>query len=105
MPQVGGLADKFLFLDARSGHPCLDHVAVCALALFQSPGRPLHPEAAVSKAMWFPGLPEQIPELQTLVDRDVQLPAEVPDVRDARRQHAQRIDLDRPARAEFEAFV
>ena len=50
-----------------------------------------------------PGLPDEIPELRALLDRHVELPAELADVRDARREHTQRVDLDRAARREREA--
>ena len=51
------------------------------------------------------GLPEGVPEARALLDRHVQLPAEVADVRDPRRQGELRADLERAAGAELEGLV
>ena len=51
------------------------------------------------------GLVQHRPEPGALLDRDVQLPAELADVGDPRGEHGQRVDLDRPAGAEAEALV
>ena len=50
-------------------------------------------------------LPQHVPEPGALLDRDVELPAEVADVGDPRREDELRADLDRPARPEREALV
>ena len=55
--------------------------------------------------MWLTCLPEHIPEARPLLDRDVELPAEVADIGDPGGQRPQRPDLDRAAGREREALV
>ena len=50
-------------------------------------------------------LPHEVPEPRALLDRDVELPAEVADVRDPRGEHAQRAELEHAAGREREALV
>src|SRR5260221_383769 len=52
-----------------------------------------------------PRLGHEIPQLRALLDRDVELPAELAHVRDARSEHPQRVELDRPAARERETLV
>ena len=85
--QVRGLADEVLFLHPGRGHPGLDHVvlglelvAVRAVGLLEPAGAAVHADATGRETVWTSGLPERVPQPETLLDRDVQLPAEVPDV-------------------------
>ena len=91
-----GLDDRVLALELR---------AVRAVALLEPAGRPVDADPAGTAPCGSTRLPDDVPQPGALLDRDVQLPAEVADVGDARREDAQRPDLDRPAGGEREALV
>ena len=56
-------------------------------------------------AVRLPRLPHRVPQLRALAHRHVQLPAEVADVRDPRREHVEAVDRDVLPGAEREALV
>ena len=96
MAQVGLPADELLLLHLGAGHArlhrrvlALELGAVRAVALLEPSGRAVDPDSDGDNAMLRPCLEEEIPQLAPLLDRDVQLPAEVADVGDARGEHAQ----------------
>src|SRR5207253_5992801 len=104
VPDVRVLADEVLLLDAPPRHPGLDDVvfrveleAERAVALLQAPGRPIDADAGRHHAVGLSGLPDDVPKTGALLDRHVELPTKVAHVRDARRERAQRPDLDRLA--------
>ena len=112
VPQVGLLADEVLVLHLRPGHARLADVvlalqleAVGAVALLEPAGGAVDADPDRRDAVRPAGLRDHVPQLLALLDRHVQLPAEVAHVGDARGQHPQRVDLDRPAAAEAEALV
>src|SRR5260370_38229144 len=88
MPQVSRLADEVLLLDTRRGHSGLHHVvlglelvAVGAVGLLQAPRRAVYADSAWREAVWLPGLPEQVPELEALFLGQIQCPADIPNLR------------------------
>ncbi len=90
MPEVRLLADEVFGLHARGLHARLDYVvfglelvAVGAVALFEPPGGAVHADSTGGKAERTACLPQHVPELQSLVDGDVELPAQVAHIRDA----------------------
>src|SRR5260370_11824560 len=106
MAQVRRLADEVLVLDARRRHAGLDDVvlglelvAVRAVALLQAACRAVYANAARHQSMRPPRLPQRVPQLESLLDRHVQLPAQVTHVRDARGEPSLRADLEAGARA------
>ena len=112
LPQVRVLADERLGLDLGPGHARLDQGVVRgelgperAVSLFQPPGRAVHADAGRHQAVRLPGLVQRVPQPQALLDRHVQLPAELAHVGDPRRQHHDARDLDLPAGAERERLV
>ena len=112
MAHVRGLADEVLLFDPGGGHARLDHVvfglelvAMGAIGLLQPASRAVHADPAGDQPVRPARFPQRVPKLQPLLDRNVHLPAQVPDVGDARSQHALRADLDHAASAELETFV
>src|SRR5664279_896235 len=112
MAQMRLLADEVLLLDLRARHAGLDDVvlrlelgAVGAVALLEPPGGGVDADAAGHEPVRLAGLPERVPHARALLDRHVQLPAEVADVRDARGERDLRADLELLAGAEAEALV
>ena len=106
------LADEVLLLDLAPRHPRLDDVevglelgAVGAVALLQPSGGAVHADARRDDAVRLAGLGDDVPQPRALLHRDVQLPAEVADVGDARGEHLQRPDLDRLPAREREPLV
>ena len=106
------LADEVLVLDLAPRHPGLDDVvlalelgAVRAVALLQPAGGPVDADPDGDDPVRRAGLGDDVPQPRALLDRDVQLPAEIADVGDPRREHLQRPDLDRAAAREREALV
>src|SRR2546423_9831066 len=99
-------------LDPRRGHAGLDHVvlglelvAVRSIALPEPAGRAVDADPARHHAVRPARLPQRVPELEPLLHRHVELPAQVADVGDARGEDALRADLDDPARSELETIV
>src|SRR5207342_2955196 len=105
-------ADEVGLLDLRAEHVGLDQVefelelgAVRAVTLLEPPGRAVDADPERDDAMRLTCLPERVPQPGTLFHRDVQLPAELADVRDARGEDGDATELDRPARPEREAGI
>ena len=110
--EVRPFAGEVFLLHPWRGHPRLHDVvfglqlvAVRPVALLEPSGGAVHPDAACHEAVRLARLPQRVPELEPLLDRDVELPAQVTDVGDARGQHALGADLDRAAGTELEAVV
>src|SRR5581483_6240292 len=75
------------------------------VALLEAAGRAVHADAGGDDAVLLPRLPDEVPEPRALLDGDVELPAELPDVGDPRGEDRERVHLDRPARGEREPVV
>ena len=95
------LADEVLVLDLAPGHAGLDDVvlavelgAVSAVTLLEPPGGAVDATARGDHPVRLAGFDEQVPEPCALLDRHIQLPAEVTDVGDAGGEHLDRADLD-----------
>src|SRR3954454_1342418 len=102
MAQMRLLADEIGALHLRRRHAGLDDREVGveleperAVALLEAAGRAVDADAGRRDAVRLPRLPHQVPELRALLDRHVELPAELTDVRDPRREYTQRVELDR----------
>ena len=85
------LADEVLVLDLAPRHPGLDHVVIVveleaerAVALLQAPGRPVDADSRGDDAVRLTGVPDDVPQPRALLERHVELPAQVADVRDPR---------------------
>ena len=88
------LADEVLVLDLAPGHAGLDDVevrlelgAVGAVGLLQAPGGAVDADPGRDDPMRGPASRDDVPQPRALLDRDVQLPAELTDVGDPRREH------------------
>ena len=106
------LADEVLVLDLAPRHPGLDDVVLAveleaerAVALLEPAGGRVDADAGGHDPVRRAGLRDHVPQPRALLDRHVELPAEVADVGDARGEHAQRAHLDRAAGGEREALV
>src|SRR4051794_2153933 len=104
--------DEIRFLDLGPEHVGLDEVefelelvAVRAIALLEPAGRPVDADPEGDDALRLAGLRERVPQPGALLHRDVQLPTELPDIRDARGKDGDAADLDRPEGPEREAAV
>ena len=91
-----GLDDVVLGVELEAERP---------VALLDPPGRAVDADPGGDDAVRLARLPERVPQPRALLDRHVQLPAEVADVGDPEREHLQRADLDRAAAREREALV
>ena len=113
MRDVRSLADEVGRLDLARGHAGLDDVVVRVELERRRRGstsrggrscrRRRCPRARRRAAR--PASQTRSQQLRALLDRHVELPAELADVRDARGEHAQRVDLDRAAAGERERLV
>src|SRR4029453_17228173 len=68
-------------------------------------GRAVDADARGNDPVRCAGLADEVPQLGAALHRDVELPTELADVRDAGRQDVERAELDRAARAELERLV
>src|SRR5439155_332162 len=82
------------------GHTGLDDVVVRvelepkgAVTLLEPAGRAVDADAGGDDTVRLTCFANEIPQLRALFDRDVELPAELAHIRDARGEHAQRGDL------------
>ena len=97
LPEVRLATDEVRVLDRRPGHARLDEVevelelrAVRAVALLESRRDGVGPDPHRRQTVRRTGLPERVPDAEPLLDRDVDLPAELADVRDPRRERRAR---------------
>src|SRR5688572_6825238 len=86
LPQVRLLADEVLVLHTGSRHPCLDGGVLAlelgaesAVALLEPAGRAVDADPGCDQAVRSSGFPDEVPEPAPLLDRRVELPAEVAD--------------------------
>src|SRR5438445_11062748 len=106
------LADKVLSLHLPPGHVCLDDVVVLieleperTVRLLEPPGRAVYADPGRHDAVRLPGFPDGVPQLRPLLERHVELPAEVADVRDPRGDDVHAVDTDGLPGGEREALV
>src|SRR2546422_9938786 len=106
------LAHEVLILHLGTLHARLDDRVLALqlgsegpVALLEPPRRAVDADPAGRESVRLTRLPENVPQPGALLDRHVQLPAEVADVRDAGGECELRADLDRRARSEREPLV
>ena len=110
--QVRFPADELLVLGLAPGHPGLDDVVVGlefrpvgAVALLEPSRGAVDADAGGNDAVRRAGLRNDLPQARSLLDRDVELPAEIAHIRDPRDQDLERTDLDHPAARERKPLV
>ena len=110
--EVGLLAHEVGGLDLRPLHPGLDDAALAvelgavgAVALLDAAGRAVDADAGRDRAVRLPRLEQRLPQAGGLGHRDVELPAELADVGDARGEDGGARDLDLATGEEAEAGV
>ena len=103
--EVGGLHLRPLHAGLDDGALRVELEAEGAVALLDAAGRAVDPDADGHRAVRRAGLVQYRPQPGALLDRDVQLPAELADVGDPRGEHRHGARLDLAAGAEAEALV
>ena len=99
-------------LERRPGHAGLDEIevelelrAVGPVALLEPRRDRVRPDPDRRHAVRTPGAPQCVPDTEALLDRDVDLPAELADVADPRGQRPDTVDVDRLRRQERKPLV